>query len=50
MTLRAVKRSDEKLRKLWFHEMIKTSCGYMTPVEAKIIGHIDKEERKRKAY
>ncbi|GEO58692.1 hypothetical protein LBO01_18210 [Companilactobacillus paralimentarius] len=31
-------------------KMIKTSCGYMTPVEAKIIGHIDKEERKKKKH
>ena len=31
-------------------KMIKTSFGYMTPVEANIIGNIDKDERKKKKY
>lgn len=29
-------------------KMIKTSCGLMTPMEAKIIGDIDRDEKKQK--
>lgn len=28
-------------------KMIKTSCGYMTPMEAKIIGDIARDERRQ---
>ncbi len=28
--------------------MIKTSCGYMTPMEAKMIGDIDRELKHKK--
>ena len=28
--------------------MIKTSCGLMTPLEAKMIGDIDREEKIKK--
>lgn len=30
--------------------MIHTSCGYMTPMEASIIGHIDKQSKKRSEH
>jgi len=29
-------------------KMIKTSCGLMTPLEAKMIGDIDREKKDRK--
>ena len=29
-------------------KMIKTSCGLMTPLEAKMIGDIDREEKIKK--
>ena len=31
-------------------KMIHTSYGYMTPMEAKIIGDIDKDEKEKKQY
>lgn len=31
-------------------KMIKTSCGLMTPLEAKMIGDIDHELRRKKKY